>query len=197
MTFKDRLKQAMEDKGFTQASLAKEAGLAQSMVWKLVTGNASGTSKLVALSKALGVRPEWLGDGSGPMTDDKNQELSTPSFDPSFSVSIYENDLKTDRLLHVPEIIKSDSCKAYHVTEDTGCQEVPAGTYIVVDSSEKPGNNDLVFARVGKSTSVYRFVKGGVDDFLSIDDKRVPLVPVTSSEVKGVIVFLIRGLRRG
>lgn len=196
MSFSSRLKKAMAEGGFTQASLAKETGLAQSMIWKLASGNAKGTSKLVVLSKALGVRPEWLGEGSGPMRDGDKQEKERLSTDPFFPVQIYDGDIHTNVWLHVPDIIKSESCRAYHIDEATGCAEVPSGTYIVVDSSESPGNNDLVYAKIGDKTSVYRFIRGGAEDFLSVDDSRVPLIPTNSSEIKGVIVFLLRGLKR-
>ncbi|HAU8266093.1 TPA: helix-turn-helix domain-containing protein [Kluyvera intermedia] len=196
MSFSSRLKKAMEEGGFTQASLAKETGLAQSMIWKLASGNAKGTSKLVVLAKALGVRPEWLGEGSGPMRDGDKQDLERLSSEPFFPVQIYDGDTHTNVWIHVPDVIKSESCRAYHVVEDTGCAEVPSGTYIVVDSSESPGNNDLVYAKIGDKTSVYRFIRGGTEDFLSVDDSRVPLISVKSSEIKGVIVFLLRGLKR-
>ncbi|WP_081445094.1 LexA family transcriptional regulator [Serratia odorifera] len=195
MTFKSRLKKAMEEGGFTQAALAKETGMAQSMIWKLVSGNANGTSKLVILSKALGVRPEWLGEGSGPMREGDKNEHHRIGSGPIFGVEIYDGDIRTNTWITVPGLAKSDSCKAYHMTEDTGCSEVPAGTYIVVDSAEEAGNNDLVYATTGKKSSVYRFVRGGVEDFLSVDDSRVPLIPANSVDIKGVIVFLLRGLK--
>ncbi|OVZ85803.1 hypothetical protein CBW58_22860 [Yersinia frederiksenii] len=196
MAFKDRLKKAMEERGITQASLAKETGLAQSMIWKLVTGNANGTSKLVAISKALGVRPEWLGEGSGPMRDGEKNNNERNWSGPIFGVEIYDGDVHTNKWITVPDLVKSDSLKAYDIAEDTGCSDVPAGTYIVVDSSEAPANNDLVYAKIGRNTSVYRFVSGGAEDFLSVDDPRVPLIPTSSVEIMGVIVFLLRGLRR-
>ncbi|CQJ02439.1 TPA: helix-turn-helix domain-containing protein [Yersinia enterocolitica] len=198
MTFKDRLKIAMDEGGFTQASLAKATGLAQSMIWKLVSGNANGTSKLVSIAKVLGVRPEWLSEGSGTMreTENENKEQDRYTREPFFSVDIYDGDIKTNHLLMVPDLVRSESCRAYLLKEDTGCAETPAGTYIVVDSSESPGNNDLVYAQSGETTSVYRFVRGGAEDFLSVDDPRVPLSPAKSFEIKGVIVFLLRGLKR-
>lgn len=196
MTFKSRLKKAMEEGGFTQASLAKESGLAQSMIWKLVSGKASGTSKLVPISKALGVRPEWLGEGTGPMREGGDNSTERFGTDPFFAVEIFDGEVNTNTWLHVPNIVKGGSCRAYQIDEDTGCIEVPSGTYIVVDSSEEPGNNDLIYANTGKSSSVYRFVRGGAEDFLAVDDPRVPLIPVSTVDIKGVIVFLLRGFRR-
>lgn len=67
MTFSERLEMAMKESGHTQGSLAKAVGMAQSSVWKLVSGGAQGSRKLVDIAKVLGVRPEWLSDGSEPM----------------------------------------------------------------------------------------------------------------------------------
>jgi SOS-response transcriptional repressor LexA len=127
------------------------------------------------------------------MRDGDKQDLERLSSEPFFPVQIYDGDTHTNAWIHVPDVIKSESCRAYHVVEDTGCAEVPSGTYIVVDSSESPGNNDLVYAKIGDKTSVYRFIRGGMEDFLSVDDSRVPLISVKSSEIKGVIVFLSCG----
>ncbi|SPP31586.1 HTH-type transcriptional regulator PrtR [Arsenophonus endosymbiont of Aleurodicus floccissimus] len=67
MSFSKRLKQAMQEKGFTQGSLAEAVGMAQSSVWRLTSGGASGTKKLIKIAKVLGVNPEWLSDGTGTM----------------------------------------------------------------------------------------------------------------------------------
>ncbi|WP_061770432.1 XRE family transcriptional regulator [Serratia symbiotica] len=69
MKFSERLNLAMKEGGFTQASLAESVGMAQPSVWKLTSGKASGSRKIVQLASVLGVRPEWLSDGSGPMRD--------------------------------------------------------------------------------------------------------------------------------
>lgn len=46
--------------------------MAQPTIWRLVSGNASGTKKVVEISRALGVEPEWLATGDGPMTSSDN-----------------------------------------------------------------------------------------------------------------------------
>lgn len=197
MAFKDRLKQAMAEGGFTQASLAKETNMAQSMIWKLVSGKSSGTSRIVELSKVLGVRPEWLSEGSGPMRGNETPLQTIPAIYKSLSpVDIYNGDLSTGEALMVPNLIRNSSCKAYLLSEDTGCSEAPKGTYIVVDSEEPAGNNDLVYAEINNKRSVYRFIRGGESDFLSVDDPRVPLIPVKTATLLGVVVFLLRAFRR-
>ncbi|HDL7195551.1 TPA: XRE family transcriptional regulator [Yersinia enterocolitica] len=70
MTFADRLNLAMKEGGFTQGSLAEAVGMAQPSVWKLTSGKANSSRKSVQLARALGVRPEWLSEGIGPMRED-------------------------------------------------------------------------------------------------------------------------------
>ncbi|KFC12664.1 helix-turn-helix family protein [Trabulsiella guamensis ATCC 49490] len=66
MGFSDRLAHAMKRAGYTQGKLAKEVGMAQSSVFKLLN-NANGSRKTVEIASALGVRPEWLSTGEGEM----------------------------------------------------------------------------------------------------------------------------------
>lgn len=66
MEFSERLAQAMSIAGYTQGRLAKEVGMAQSSVNKLLNG-ANGSRKTVEIASVLGVRPEWLSTGDGEM----------------------------------------------------------------------------------------------------------------------------------
>ncbi|CNJ54041.1 repressor protein CI [Yersinia rohdei] len=70
MDFSERLNLAMAEGRFTQGSLAKAVGMAQSSIWKLTSGGAKGSRRTVDLARVLGVRPEWLSSGSGPMRED-------------------------------------------------------------------------------------------------------------------------------
>lgn len=66
-TFAERLTYAMNEAGYTQASLGDAIGMAQPSVWKLTSGKTKNTRKLYEIAKVLGVRPEWLSDGEEPM----------------------------------------------------------------------------------------------------------------------------------
>lgn len=72
MTFSERLDLAMRNAKFTQGRLAKEVGMAQSSVNQLLN-KANGSRKTVEIAKVLGVNPEWLASGVGPM------EIVTPA----------------------------------------------------------------------------------------------------------------------
>lgn len=72
MEFSERLAQAMSIVGYTQGRLAKEVGMAQSSVNKLLNG-ANGSRKTVEIASVLGVRPEWLSTGDGEMFSGTSQ----------------------------------------------------------------------------------------------------------------------------
>ncbi|WP_411165540.1 XRE family transcriptional regulator [Klebsiella oxytoca] len=69
-TLADRLNQAMTLRDMSQGALAKASGVAQPTIWRLTSGNAHGSTKIVEIANALGVRSEWLSTGIGPMTND-------------------------------------------------------------------------------------------------------------------------------
>lgn len=197
MTLAIRLKKAMDIRQISQGKLAKQSGIAQSMIWKLVNGKADGTTKMVQLARALQVNPDWLQNGTGDMElEGPEKELEPLEYNNLFAVRIYEGEEPTDMVILVPELVKSDHCRAYKLSKDSGCAEAPAGTIIVVDTSEEPGQNDLVYASAGGSYSVYRYVEGGVNNFLAVDDHRVPLIEINEGVVfAGVVVYLMRDLR--
>ncbi|HGJ5863897.1 MAG TPA: helix-turn-helix domain-containing protein [Arsenophonus nasoniae] len=195
MTLSKRLALAMKEKGLTQSSLARKAGMAQSMIWKLLSGNAHSTAKIVELAKILGVRPEWLNDGVEPMYPPHPQQYPVNYYNLT-PVKIYNGKRDTEHLLMIPDLLDTTNCRAYKINRDSGCAEAPMGTFIVVDSDEIPGNNDLVYAKIKEDYSVYRFVDGGTDKYLAVDDSRVPLISISEVELLGVIVYLLRDLKR-
>jgi len=75
----DRLNRAMIEAGMSQGALAKASGVAQPTIWRLTSGNARGSTKIVEIANALGVRTEWLSTGVGPMRDDGQQPVSVQS----------------------------------------------------------------------------------------------------------------------
>lgn len=73
MGFSERLAQAMKRAGYTQGRLAKDVGMAQSSVNKLLK-DANGSRKTVEIASVLGVRPEWLSTGEGEMASSGARE---------------------------------------------------------------------------------------------------------------------------
>lgn len=68
-TLAERLKLARKEKGLTQKALGELIGVSQAAIQKIEVAKAKETTKLLDLSKALGVRPEWLSSGLGDMRE--------------------------------------------------------------------------------------------------------------------------------
>lgn len=62
-TLADRLKHARLRADVSQTELAKRAGVSQTTIAAMETGRSIGSRHIVAISKALGVDPEWLAVG--------------------------------------------------------------------------------------------------------------------------------------
>lgn len=69
MTFADRIKLAREHAKLSQEALADMIGSSVDLVRKLEQGNRNTTTFIVKIATACKVRPEWLDDGTGEMTD--------------------------------------------------------------------------------------------------------------------------------
>lgn len=63
----DRIKLVRTAKKMSQAKLGKLAGIDQSVISDLENNPNSTSKKLVAIARALGVRAEWLENGTGDM----------------------------------------------------------------------------------------------------------------------------------
>ncbi len=202
-TLSERLKLAMEEGGFTQASLAEAAGIAQPSVWKIATGKTKTSSRVVELATALGVRPEWLANGIGPMREGKSSTSDGQDIDPTtklpgvFVVPFFDGDRKTSNVAVVPDSIKSKNCRAYRLSHDTGFPEMPKSSVIVIDTDEKPGNNDFVYATTGNSQAVYRYMLGDNDGYLVPSNDRLPVIPIgDKAKIIGVVVYISRTIKR-
>lgn len=67
-TIAERLKLARELKQWTQEDLAHSAGVKQGTIGNIEAGLRKRPRDLLAIAKALSVRPEWLQDGQGHMS---------------------------------------------------------------------------------------------------------------------------------
>lgn len=200
----ERLKLAMEEGGFTQASLAEAAGVAQPSIWKIVSGRTKSSSRIVEIATVLGVRPEWLASGTEPMRVDgvlagDKQVKNAPrgTIPDLFSISLWDANGETSSVMIIPDDIKTNSSRAYKLIHDSGYPEAPKGAMIVVDTAEQPGNNDFVYASVRGADGVYKFMPGSEQGFLVSSDPRMPLIPVTEeAKIIGVITYLSRSFKR-
>ena len=82
MTLAKRMKKQMSELGLTQEAVANRADISQGMVYKLLSGKAKSTSKIVQLAHALECDIEWLATGEVPPTPNKVSESSPGYRDP-------------------------------------------------------------------------------------------------------------------
>ena len=68
-TFGERLAQAMQDEGLSQADLARAIGVSRSAIHQIINGASKGLrpEHLILACRRLRVRPEWLALGEGPV----------------------------------------------------------------------------------------------------------------------------------
>ncbi|OVZ89914.1 phage repressor protein [Yersinia frederiksenii] len=78
-TFADRLNRALQEAGLSQEQLAKAVGLTQPAIQKLTSGKAKSSRKILEISEALKVRPEWLGRGEEPMRENDEKKHNPDS----------------------------------------------------------------------------------------------------------------------
>lgn len=64
--FGERLHTARKRAGLSQTDLAAKVGVRQSTIHEAETSG-QGTTKTVQIAEVLGVRAQWLADGTGPM----------------------------------------------------------------------------------------------------------------------------------
>lgn len=192
-----RLNIAMNMAGMTQGALAKASGVSQPTIWRLTKGQAAGSRKLVDIAAALNVNVEWLAKGQG--------EMQGPSAKEGFSHAPAASDVpvwtlagKTSETVTTPNGVRAKKTwRAYLIDRNSGCAEATAGSIVIVDTDIPPESGDLVIARVHERISVYRYLEGPSNGFLTVDDPRLPAVELSSSaELIGVAIFLIRDLRR-
>ncbi|WP_312047051.1 LexA family transcriptional regulator [Erwinia sp.] len=192
-----RLNMAMTMMGITQGALAKASGVSQPTIWRLTKGEAEGSRKLVDIARALDVNVQWLASGEGEMRG--NAGLSAIDKVKSGStIPVWGPEGKTGEIVSSPNGVKAKrTWRAYILDRNSGCAEATTGSIVIVDTDVPPESGDLVMARVSSRISVYRYLEGPSNGFLTVDDPRLPAVELSDeSELIGVAIFLIRDLRR-
>lgn len=199
-TLAERLKLAMDMKGFNQAQLAEAAGIAQPSIFKILSGKTQKSGHIVEIAVALGVRPEWLDMNLGPMkidtTSEFDGEAQPPVVDGVVFISMWDGDKQLNDFIAAPRGTNPRCSKAYKLNRDTGFPDATSGSIIVVDTVESPENNDYVYAVVHGSASIYRFVPGEVSGFLVPAAQGIPPIPVSDiAKIIGVVVYISRRVK--
>lgn len=192
-TLAERLKMAMAMRdNMTQAALAEASGVAQPTIWRLVSGKAKSSGKMVDIANALGVNADWLANGVGDM---QGRSGPAPRTDKSSQIPVWDERGETNDFVISPKGKALPTWRAYVLKRNSGCAEAPAGSIVIIDTELVPGTGDLVMASINNTISAYRYLDGGSKGFLSVDDDRVPLLDLSSASLLGVVILLLRDFR--
>ncbi|QZN97328.1 helix-turn-helix domain-containing protein [Symbiopectobacterium purcellii] len=187
-TLKERLAYAMHTTGKNnQTELGRQAGVPQSSISKILRGDSETSRHTGKLAAALGVSADWLINGTGSIFGEANQTIQ--AIDVSKNVKVFDFNGFTGN--HVSWFSTlPEHFRAYEIKGRTGISQAPAGAIVIVDPEELPASEDLVLVLLKDTISVFRYHIGGDGKgYLSVDDSRVPLAPVSDlSSVLGPIV---------
>ncbi|MBS6741369.1 MAG: helix-turn-helix transcriptional regulator [Enterobacteriaceae bacterium] len=211
MGFSERLERAMTDSGFTQGRLAKSVGMAQSSVNKLLKGAAS-SRKTVEIASVLGVRPEWLSTGEGPMRN----EGQLPASQQTTSNNIYRIEVLNLSVSAGPGVVnsefvevlrsmeytpddaramfdgrKAEQIRIINVRGDSMSGTIEPGDLLFVDINVKGFDGDGIYAFLYDETVHVKRLQKMKDKLLVISDNKIysPWDPIERDEMNRVLIF--------
>jgi len=85
-TLAQRLKETRLEEGLSQKALGLRAGVSQTTIANIEGGRNKGSTELVAIATALGVRPEWLENEAGPKKSGEATDDAKPADTPQGDV---------------------------------------------------------------------------------------------------------------
>ena len=215
-TLAERLNQAMELSGMSQGALAKASGVAQPTIWRLTSGNARGSTKIVEIANALGVRTEWLSTGVGPMREDgqmptisqpKTELAPTDTFRIEaldFYVSAGPGAINSEfvEVLRSVEYSvedarrmfngrKAEQIRIINVRGDSMSGTIEPGDLLFVDISVQHFDGDGIYAFIYDDTSHVKRLQKMKDKLLVISDNQTyrPWEPIEKEEMNRILVF--------
>jgi len=196
-TLKERLAYAMSSTGKTnQTELGKQAGVPQSSISKILRGDSETSRHSGKIAAALGISADWLINGTGSIYGESNHAIQ--AIDVSKNVKVFDYDGFTgDYISWFSEL--PEHYRAYVIKGSTGISQAPAGSVVIVDPDIKASAEDLVLVKLKEALSVFRYHIGGDGNgYLSVDDNRVPLAPVSdlSTVIGPIVQVFIPGLKK-
>ena len=214
MNFSERLSLAMKEAKMTQGSLAEAVGMAQPSIWRLVSGGAKGSTRVVDLARVLGVRPEWLSTGTGPMRNDgqKPEIIVEGKVDANifrievldFSVSagpgainnefvevLHSVEYPVEEARHMFNGRKQEQIRIINVRGDSMSGTIEPGDLLFVDISVQRFDGDGIYAFLYDETAHVKRLQMMKDKLLVISDNKTyaPWDPIERDELNRVFVF--------
>lgn len=213
-TLADRLNEAMASAGMSQGALAKASGIAQPTIWRLVSGNARGSTKIVEIANALGVRSEWLSTGNGPMRDDgqlpRASQVKSQGTD-AFRIDVLDLmvsagpgivnqefveilrsvEYEPAEARHMFDGRKAENIRIINVRGDSMSGTIEPGDLLFVDISVKSFDGDGIYAFLYDDTAHVKRLQKMKDKLLVISDNKSYAAwdPIEKDEMNRVFVF--------
>lgn len=215
-TLADRLNQAMALTGMSQGALAKASGIAQPTIWRLASGNARGSTKIVEIANALGVRVEWLSSGIGAMRDGDSSPSpvmakSDPAPHDTFRIEALDicvsagpgaiNSEFVEVLRSVEYSVedarqmfngrKPEQIRIINVRGDSMSGTIEPGDLLFVDVSVQHFDGDGIYAFLYDETAHVKRLQKMKDKLLVISDNPTyrPWEPIEKEEMNKIFVF--------
>lgn len=214
MTFSERLGLAMKEADITQGALAEAVGMAQPSVWKLVSGGAKGSKKSVEIARVLGVRPEWLSSGRGPMRDNGQQPVQfsekkedtgifridvldlTVSAGPGtinneFVEVLRSVEYSVDNARQMFGGRKPENLRIINVKGDSMSGVIEPGDLLFIDIAVQRFDGDGIYAFLYDDVAHVKRLQMMKDKLLVISDNKiyVPWDPIERDEMNRVFIF--------
>ncbi|MBA8562191.1 helix-turn-helix transcriptional regulator [Citrobacter freundii] len=211
-TLAERLNQAMTAAGMSQGALAKASGIAQPTIWRLASGNARGSTKIVEIANALGVRSEWLSTGVGPMKNDGQAHVVTkPQPNDTFRIEVLDFCVSAGPGIINSEFVEvlrsveysvddarrmfngrqADQIRIINVRGDSMAGTIEPGDLLFVDISVQQFDGDGIYAFIYDDTSHVKRLQKMKDKLLVISDNQTyrPWDPIEKEEMNKIFVF--------
>ncbi|MEG3638058.1 LexA family protein [Magnetococcus sp. PR-3] len=189
-TLGDRLCQALDQAGMSQSELARRVGIRPQTVQHVCAGHTKRSGYTAEFAQVLGVRPEWLAIGKGPLRElmpgDPNRmvrQLPVLNWSDVMSwvqTSLVEMDAELQESVEVTKAF-GENAYALRVHGDSMEPKVPEGSTILVDPSCVAENNYLVVVHLeGEPEATFKqLVLEGGARYLKPLNPRYPIVDLS------------------
>ena len=195
----------------SQGALAKASGVAQPTIWRLTSGNARGSTKIVEIANALGVNSEWLSTGIGPMKKDGTTPINASPSSSTFKIDILDLEVSAgpgvinrefveilrsveysqDDARHMFDGRKAENIRIINVRGDSMSGTIEPGDLLFVDVSIKNFDGDGIYAFLYDDTAHVKRLQKMKDKLLVISDNKSYSAwdPIERDEMNRVFVF--------
>lgn len=218
MSLAKRLQERMDELGYTQDVLAMRAGVSQTTIFKLTSGKAKESRKILQIASALGVSPHWLTSGQGskfPRLVEISGSIAASS-NVSGALSIGKmipliSWVQAGLFCGSPDLFHPGDCEEQipcpkkvgphtyalrvkgdsMVSDNPGGKSYPEGTIIYVDPDREVTNGCKVVVRIhdAEESTFKKFSEDAGRRYLRPLNKAFPTIPMDDSmHICGVVV---------